>query len=161
MFWIVLVLALAVGAVVAGALLVLVGTPANAIGWVWTGGAFIFGAFIGFVVLSMGLNISRAMEHGSAEADRGRGDSLEATGRAAGAVVGKGLSAVTRSSRKKGEKPTGNVPAGPASGPPSAPAGSSTTPAEPKPEVTVDKAARVLGSMVGRRVAERRSRGDS
>ena len=134
------------GALAVGLLFLLAGVPHTVFGWVW--GIVIFG--LGFVLarvcLSLGLNTSTAFETGAREAaSQLRGDSFEATGRKAGAVVGKGLNKVARiGAPKPAAQPSPTPP--PSGGPATSPA----------PDVTVDKAARVLGSMVGRRLGERK-----
>jgi hypothetical protein len=119
---------------------------------VWGALIFVIGFAIARVCLSLGLNTSAAFEKGAREAAvEGRGETFEATGRRAGAVVGKGLSKVARIGAPK--------PAAEAAPRSAAETTSSQGEAAPaKPEVTVDKAARVIGSMVGRRSAERRNR---
>ena len=157
------VLSAVVGALALAILFLLAGVPHTTIGWVWAGLIFVIGFAVGRVCLSLGLNTSAAFERGAREAAvEGRGDSLEATGRRAGAAVGKGLNKVARIGAPK-------VPSAPSTRTPQTTAAAeshatgtgepSTTDPEPtKPEVTVDKAARVIGSMVGRRSAERRNR---
>ncbi len=133
-----------VGAAAVGLLFMLTGIPDSIFGWVWVAVIFLIGFVVARVCLSLGLNTSAAFERGAHEAAvEGRGESFEATGRRAGAVVGKGLNKVARIGAPK--PPVGSK------------APSSDTSAA-KPEVTVDKAARVIGSMVGRRNAERRNR---
>ena len=155
------VLSAVVGALAVVLLFLLVGVPQNIIGWVWGTLIFVIGFAIARVCLSIGLKTSAAFQRGPHEAAvGGRGDSLEASGRRAGAVVGKGLNKVARIGTPK-------APSTPSPGTPQTTAAaeshatgtgepSTTDPAPPKPEVTVDKAARVIGSMVGRRVAQRR-----
>ncbi len=155
------VLALLVGAVAVGLLFMIAGLPRTPFGWVWAALAFLVGFAIARTTLSMGLNASTAFEQGAQEAaEQRRGDAFEATGRRAGAVVGKGLGKVARIGAPK---PSAQPAPGPTSG--SSGTGSagtesapSDTSAAPKPEVTVDSAARVIGSMIGRRSAERRNR---
>lgn len=134
------------GALAVGLLFLLAGVPHTFVGWVW--GIVIFG--LGFVIarvcLSLGLNTSTAFEAGAREAaSQQRGDSFEATGRKAGAVVGKGLNRVARIGAPKPKAQPSPTPP-----PDGAPATSAA------PDVTVDKAARVIGSMVGRRLGERK-----
>ena len=137
-------LSIVVGVLAVALLFMLAGIPESVYGWMWGALIFVIGFAIARVCLSLGLNTSAAFEKGAREAAvEGRGDSLEATGRRAGAVVGKGLNKVARIGAPK--PPVGSK------------APSSDTSAA-KPEVTVDKAARVIGSMVGRRNAERRNR---
>ena len=138
------VLSAVVGALAVGLLFMLTGIPRTTFGWVWVVVIFLIGFAVARVCLSLGLNTSAAFENGAREAAvEGRGDSFEATGRRAGAVVGKGLNKVARFRAPK---------------PPVGPKAPSSDTSAAKPEVTVDKAARVIGSMVGRRNAERRNR---
>lgn len=137
-------LSLLVGAAAVGLLFAFAGTPRTPLGWVWAGLAFAAGFFIARTTLSLGMTTSAAFEKGITEAaSQSRGAAYEATGRRAGAVVGKGLNKVARI------------------GAPKPPVESKSTPGDTsaaKPDVTVDKAARVIGSMVGRRVAQRRNK---
>lgn len=141
-----------VGALAVGLLVMLTGVPTSTGGWVWTAAAFALGFLIARVCLSLGLNTSTALDEGMRQAaQESRGDAYEATGRKAGAVVGKGLSKVARiGAPKPSPAPTTPTATSDAAG---SGAGSGAS-----AEVTVDRAARVLGSMVGRRVAERRRR---
>jgi hypothetical protein len=152
-----------VGALAVALLFMLAGLPHSLYGWMWGGLIFVIGFAVARVCLSLGLNTSAAFEKGAREAAvEGRGDSFEATGRRAGAVVGKGLNKVARIGAPK------TSPAASPGTPPTTAAAESgevgmsepSTPGPelPKPEVTVDKAARVIGSMVGRRVAQRRNK---
>lgn len=139
-----------VGALAVGLLFMVAGVPHTTSGWVWAALIFAIGFAIARVCLSLGLNTSAAFEKGAREAAvEGRGDSLEATGRRAGAVVGKGLNKVARIGAPKPAAETK-----PATDTSSA----QGDPAPTKPDITVDKAARVVGSMVGRRVAQRRNK---
>ena len=141
MFWIALALSLVVGVLVVIVLLMLLSTPRTDTGWIWTVGLGLLGVWIGFVVLSLGLNTSRGLERGASEADAERGDRLEAHGRRAGRVVGSGLARATGRSRPRTEGP----------------AHESASDIDPAPKVTIDRSARVIGQMVGRRLAERRA----
>jgi hypothetical protein len=144
------VLSAVVGAFAVAFLFLLAGVPHTIPGWGWAALIFVIGFAVGRVCLSLGLNTSAAFEQGAREAAvEGRGDSLEATGRRAGAVVGKGLNKVARIGAPKPATETK-----PAADTKSA----QGQPAPARPDVTVDKAARVIGSMVGRRSAERRNR---
>lgn len=143
-------LSVLVGVAAVGLLVMAAGTPQTPIGWVW--GIVIFG--LGFVIartaLSLGVNTSAAFEEGRTEASsESRGAAFEATGRTAGAVVGKGLSKVARIGAPKPA-----MDATPSPGEESAQGDQASV----RPDVTVDKAARVIGSMVGRRVAQRRNK---
>lgn len=144
MFWIAAALSLLVGALVVVILLMLLSTPRTGAGWLWTIGLGLLGVWIGFVVLSLGLNTSRGIELGASQADAERGDRFEAHGRRAGRVVGSGLAKATGRSRTKDDAPTSEP----------------TPDVEPSPKVTIDRSARVLGQMVGRRIAERREQKD-
>ncbi len=153
-FWLTALLALAVAGLAGGAVLVLAGVPDSALGWVWPALAAAVGFWLGFKLLAMGMNTARAVEEAPVVDDR-RAASMEATGRAAGAALGRGTAALVKG-RRKGARPT---PPGAAEGsrPATEPAAQPAAGEQPTtPEVTVDRAARVLGSMVGRRLAERR-----
>jgi len=155
-----------VGVLAVALLFMLAGIPHSVSGWMWGALIFVIGFAVARVCLSLGISTSAAFEKGAREAAvEGRGDSLEATGRRAGAVVGKGLNKVARiGAPKPPSTPSPNPQPStaamrpdevvePGTGEPS------TTDSEPpKPEVTVDKAARVIGSMVGRHVAQRRNK---
>jgi hypothetical protein len=140
MFWIAAGLSLLVGVVIVVALFMLLSTPRTDAGWAWTIGIFFGGVWIGFVVLSLGLNTARGVERGAQEADAARGNRLEAHGRKAGKVVGTGLAKVTGRSKKSDST--------------SSETGETTS--EPKP--TLDDAARSLGMMVGRRLGSRKEK---
>jgi hypothetical protein len=157
------VLSVVVGALAVAILFLLTGVPNTAIGWGWAAFIFAIGFAVGRVCLSLGLNTSAAFERGAREAAvEGRGESFEATGRRAGAVVGKGLNKVARIGAPKAPStPSPTTPPTPADTASGAPGPAESPIADPKParpDVTVDKAARVIGSMVGRRNAERRNR---
>lgn len=137
-------LSLLVGAAAVGMLFAIAGTPRTPFGWAWGVVAFGLGFLIARTTLSLGVNTSAAFGKGKAEAaSQSRGDAYEATGRRAGAVVGKGLNKVARIGAPK---------------PPVEPKSTAGDTSAAKPDVTVDKAARVIGSMVGRRVAQRRNK---
>ncbi len=140
MFWIAIGLSLLVGSVIVVALFMLLSTPKTDAGWAWTIGLFVIGAWIGFVVLSLGLNTARGLERGAEEAEAERGDRFEAHGRKAGKVVGTGIAKVTGRSKPK----------------PAIAEDDSNASAEPKP--TFDDAARSLGMMVGRRLGARKDK---
>jgi len=140
MFWIASGLSLLVGILIVVALFMLLSTPRTDAGWAWTIGLFVVGVWIGFVVLSLGLNTARGVERGAQEADAARGDRFEAHGRKAGKVVGNSLAKVTGRSKKSG----------------STSSGAEETKSEPKP--TLDDAARSLGMMVGRRLGSRKDK---
>ena len=124
-------------------LFALAGTPRTPIGWVWGVLLFVIAITIAWVSLTLGLNMSRSFDKGASQADARRGDRMEATGRTAGAVVGKGLGKVARIGSGKTSRPDAD------DAPP------------PTPKVTMDNAARSIGSMVGRRMAERKPRKES
>ena len=137
----------------------LTGTPHTPIGWVWGVLIFAIALSIAWVSLTLGLNMSRSFDKGAADANQKRGDQLEATGRTAGAVVGKGLSKVARIGSGRNSRSDSAV-----STAPDLAAGSDTDASDPRdaaPKVTVDNAARSIGSMMGRRIAERRAQGKS
>jgi hypothetical protein len=140
MFWIAIGLSLFVGVLIVVALFMLLSTPRTDAGWAWTMGLFVIGVWIGFVVLSLGLNTARGLERGAEEAEAIRGDRFEAHGRKAGKVVGTGLAKVT--GRSKPQPATAND--------------HKETGTEPKP--TIDDAARSLGMMVGRRLGARKDK---
>ena len=152
-------LSVLVGAAAVGLLFMIAGLPRTTIGWVWAALAFVLGFAIARTTLSMGLHTSSAFEQGAREAAaESRGDSFEATGRKAGAVVGRGLNKVARIGAPKSAAP----PASPAAQTSDTDAPTASAPADtgaaPTPDVTVDRVARVIGSMIGRRTAERRNR---
>ena len=140
MFWIAIGLSLFVGVLIVVALFMLLSTPRTDAGWAWTMGLFVIGVWIGFVVLSLGLNTARGLERGAEEAEAIRGDRFEAHGRKAGKVIGTGLAKVT--GRSKPQPATAND--------------HKETGTEPKP--TIDDAARSLGMMVGRRLGARKDK---
>lgn len=140
MFWIATGLSLLVGALIVVALFMLLSTPRTDAGWAWTIGLFVIGVWIGFVILSLGLNTARGLERGAEQAEAERGDRFEAHGRKAGKVVGTGLAKVT--GRSKPQPATAND--------------HKETGTEPKP--TIDDAARSLGMMVGRRLGARKDK---
>ena len=154
------VLSAVVGALAVALLFMIAGVPRTTFGWGWAALAFVVGFAVARVCLSLGINTSAAFERGAREAAAGgRGDSFEATGRRAGAVVGKGLNKVARIGAPKPKSPPTTAAAPTTSDDRSASSSPSEAPtAAPKPDVTVDKAARVIGSMVGRRVAQRRNK---
>lgn len=156
-------LSLVVGASAVGVLLAVAGTPRTPLGWAWGVLAFVLGFLITRVTLSLGLNTSAAFEKGMTEAaSESRGAAYEATGRRAGAVVGKGLNKVARiGAPRPPSTPSPKTPpttAETASGAPDTAESSIADSSSEKPDITVDKAARVIGSMVGRRVAQRRNK---
>ena len=145
MFWIATGLSLLVGVVIVVALFMLLSTPRTDAGWAWTLGLFVLGIWIGFVILSLGLNTARGIDRGTKEADAARGDRFEEQGRKAGKVVGSGLAKVTGRSKTA---PVSTDQEHSAAGEPQ--------PSEPKP--TLDDAARSLGMMVGRRLGGRKDK---
>ena len=157
------VLSAVVGALAVALLFMLAGIPHSLYGWMWGALIFVIGFAVARVCLSLGLNTSAAFEKGAREAAvEGRGDSFEATGRRAGAVVGKGLNKVARiGAPKTSPAPSPNAASTTAdatSGEPGPGESHMVDPEPARPDVTVDKAARVIGSMVGRRVAQRRDK---
>ncbi len=140
MFWIAAGLSLLIGVFLVIALFMLLSTPRTNAGVVWTIAIFVLGSWMGFVVLSLGLNTVRGIDRGTKEADAARGDRFEARGRKAGKVVGSGLAKATGRSK---EQPKTN-------------ANAEATVSEAKP--TIDDAARSLGMMVGRRLGARKDK---
>lgn len=148
-----------VGGAAVGLLFLIAGTPRTLLGWAWGVLAFGLGFLITRTTLSMGMNTSAAFEQGISEAaSESRGATFEATGRKAGAIVGKGLNTVARIGVPKPTAPPTSPAASTSDEGTAASSAPSDTGAAPKPEVTVDRAARVIGSMIGRRTAERRNR---
>jgi len=156
-FWIAAGLSLAIGLLISGALVALGGrVPDSPLSWGVAALIFVIAGWLSFKLLAMGLNTSRALEEVE-EANPTRAASLESKGRSAGALAGRGAASVMRWGKKPGTAST--PPAAPPSGPGPASAPTAAAAAQPAPatdDVTVDKAARVLGSMVGKRLAARR-----
>jgi len=146
MFWIAAALSVGIGAVIVVVLFMLLSTPRTASGWAWTGGLFVIGIWIGFIILSLGLNTARGIQRGTQEADAARGDRLEAHGRNAGKVVGSGLAKVTGRSKPV---PTSSDSSAESETTGSASSNSDSQESPPKP--TLNDAARSIGMMVGRR----------
>ena len=147
MFWIAAALSVGIGALLVIVLFILLSTPRSAFGWAWTVGTFLIGTWIGFVVLSLGLNTARGVQGGAQEADAARGDRLEAHGRKAGKVVGNGLAKVTGRSQPA---PASSETSAESKTTGSASSDSDSQASPPKP--TLDDAARSIGMMVGRRL---------
>ncbi len=145
MFWIAAGLSLLIGILIVIVLFMLLSTPRTDKGWAWTIGFFVVGTWIGFVILSLGLNTARGIDRGAKEADAARGDRFEEQGRKAGKVVGSGLAKVTGRSKTT-----------PVSTEQEHSAASEPQSSEPKP--TLDDAARSLGMMVGRRLGSRKDK---
>jgi len=145
MFWIAAGLSLLIGVMVVIVLFMLLSTPRTDNGWVWTISLFAISIWIGFVLLSLGLNTARGIDRGVKEADAARGDRLEEQGRKAGKVVGSGLAKVSGRSKTT-----------PVSSEKEHSAASEQQSSEPKP--TLDDAARSLGMMVGRRLGSRKDK---
>jgi hypothetical protein len=167
-FWIAAGLAIAIGLVISAALVALGGrVPDSPLSWGVAILIFAVAGWLSFKLLAMGLNTSRALEEAEV-ANPKRAASLESTGRSAGALAGKGAASLMKRGKKK--TPTSTPPAAAAPTPAPAPAPAAATAPAPAPapaaapaatpatddDVTVDKAARVLGSMVGKRLAARR-----
>ena len=158
MFWIAAALSISIGGLIVIVMFMLLSTPRTGTGWVWTVGFFLIGTWMGFVVLSLGLNTARGVQRGVEEADAARGDRREAHGRRAGKVVGTGLAKVT--GRSKPSTTTSAV------ADTSATTGSDTTapdsadsePPTSEPKPSFDDAARSIGMMVGRRLGARKDR---
>lgn len=149
MFWIAAALSVGIGAVIVVVLFMLLSTPRTASGWAWTGGLFVIGIWIGFVILSLGLNTARGIQRGTQEADAARGDRLEAHGRNAGKVVGSGLAKVT--GRSKPVPTSADSSAESAESETTGSASSNSDSQESPTKPTLDDAARSIGMMVGRR----------
>lgn len=145
MFWIAAGLSLLIGILIVIVLFMLLSTPRTDKGWAWTIGFFVVGTWIGFVILSLGLNTARGIDRGAKEADAARGDRFEEQGRKAGKVVGSGLA-----------KAIGRSKTTPVSTEQEHPAANESQSTEPKP--TLDDAARSLGMMVGRRLGSRKDK---
>lgn len=145
MFWIAAGLSLLIGILIVIVMFMLLSTPRTDKGWAWTIGFFVVGTWIGFVILSLGLNTARGIDRGAKEADAARGDRFEEQGRKAGKVVGSGLAKVI--GRSKTTRVSTEQEHSAASEPQST---------EPKP--TLDDAARSLGMMVGRRIGSRKDK---
>lgn len=145
MFWIAAGLSLLIGILIVIVMFMLLSTPRTDKGWAWTIGFFVVGTWIGFVILSLGLNTARGIDRGAKEADAARGDRFEEQGRKAGKVVGSGLAKVTGRSKTT-----------PVSTQQEHSAASEPQSTEPKP--TLDDAARSLGMMVGRRIGNRKDK---
>lgn len=145
MFWIAAGLSLLIGILIVIVLFMLLSTPRTDKGWAWTIGFFVVGTWIGFVILSLGLNTARGIDRGAKEANAARGDRFEEQGRKAGKVVGSGLAKVIGRSKTT-----------PVSTEQEHSAASEPQSSEPKP--TLDDAARSLGMMVGRRLGSRKDK---
>jgi pyruvate/2-oxoglutarate dehydrogenase complex dihydrolipoamide acyltransferase (E2) component len=159
-FWIAAGIAVLIGVAVSGALIAFGGRmPDSVLSWGVAALFFVIAGWLSFKLLAMGLNTSRALEEAE-PANETRAQKLEGTGRVAGATLGKGAARLVKG-RSKGTPKAAPAAAAPAPAPASAtstppPAPAPAPAAEEKPDVTVDKAARVLGSMVGKRLADRK-----
>ena len=179
-FWVAALVALAFGALVGALVLAMLGVPGSWVGWLPVAVALVVAGWLAFKLLVMGMNMSRALHHPE-PADDARASTLEGTGRAAGALAGRGAAALARRTRGTSATPSGSPetptpppvpdapgPDVPTPGPEPEPVATGSEPpraepARPVPEpggqVTVDRAARVIGSMIGRRVGARRRDG--
>jgi hypothetical protein len=156
-FWLTFGLALVAGLVVGGGLMVVMGIPDTAVVWLWPIIGAVLAGWLAFKLLAMGINTSRALEQGAAPADEGRARGMEAGGRAAGAALGKGARTLLGGRRSPAPSATRAEAVPPsASAAPTTPTSGGEPSPPSRPEVTVDKAARVLGSMVGRRLGGRK-----
>lgn len=153
MFWIAAGLSIVIGVSIVIVSFMVLSTPGTSTGWVWTAGFFLIGTWMGFVVLSLGLNTARGMQRGVDEADAARGDRLEAQGRKAGKVVGTGLAKVTGRS-----KPSATTSASTDSPDATAPDSIDSNPPNSESKPSFDDAARSIGMMVGRRLAARKDK---
>ncbi|MCD9625040.1 hypothetical protein [Rhabdothermincola salaria] len=147
----------------------LTGLPDQPLDWLRPAVLGLLVALLSFRLLGMGVTSSRTFQEGlrgTSGEHRGApgGDApvphdFEATGRAAGAVVGQALRA-TRAARTPSAAPDpghATEPGSPAETTPTASADNApATPAATPPRV--DATARVAGAMLGRRLAERRRR---
>jgi hypothetical protein len=153
MFWVVALPSVVATAVIVPLLLVLWGVPESAFAWVRIVVLGLIVLNLAFRVLGFSLVTTRHFQRGLGEGSAKRDGDWEDKGRAAGAVVGKAIASTRKAS--SGTSAT-------SSGPPSSddPLATPSTPAvekaAPTTKETVDKAARVAGGMVGRRLAERR-----
>jgi hypothetical protein len=145
MFWIAAGLSLLIGILIVIVLFMLLSTPRTDKGWAWTIGFFVVGTWIGFVILSLGLNTARGIDRGAKEADAARGDRFEEQGRKAGKVVGSGLAKVTGRSKTTPVSTEQEHSA-------------ANEPQSTGPKPTLDDAARSLGMMVGRRLGSRKDK---
>jgi hypothetical protein len=153
-FWIAAGLSIAIALVISAVLVALGGrVPDSLLGWGVAVFIFVIAGWLSFKLLAMGLNTSRALEE-THVADEKRAASLESKGRTAGALAGRGAASLMTRGKKK---PAAAAPAAPP--PPTAAAPAPAAAEEARPDLTVDKAARVLGSMVGRRLTDRRKDG--
>jgi hypothetical protein len=158
MFWVVALPSVLATAVIVGVLLVVWGVPESALGWVRLVVVGLLVVNLGFRLLGFSLVTTRHFQRGVGEGSAKRDGDWEDKGRAAGAVVGKAIAstrkATSGTSNASGSPPPSDKP--PAA--PSTPAPSTTSASTPEPSTkeTVDKAARVVGGMVGKRLAERR-----
>ena len=65
MFWIAVGLSLLIGVLVVVVLFMLLSTPRTGNGWAWTIALFAISVWIGFVLLSLGLNTARGIDRGT------------------------------------------------------------------------------------------------
>jgi hypothetical protein len=183
MFWVVALPSVLATAVIVGLLLVLWGVPDSALAWVRIVVVGLIVLNLGFRLLGFSLVTTRHFQRGLGEGSAKREGDWEDKGRAAGAVVGRaiastrkvtsGTSAASESPHRSDNGPTRDAVddppqtepdhatepspstvTQPTPGPTASP--SSASAPEPSTKETVDKAARVVGGMVGRRLAERR-----
>jgi hypothetical protein len=165
MFWLVAIPAAMVTAAFVAVIVALTGVPATPIDWLRPGLVGLIVLLMAFRLLGMGVTSTVGFQEGLNRGSAPRASGAEAKGRAAGAVVGKAL----RASRRPAATAAAPAPA-PAPDPspeptvtddptPQPPRPVPTVPSGPgRPKVSPDKAARVAGAMVGRRLAERRRR---
>jgi|GEM_PF-716067 len=150
LFWLVAIPSVLATALAVGALLGVAGEPDSPVGWIRPVLLGVIVLMLSFRMLGAGVTTSRHFQRGLGEGSAPRPNDLEAKGRAAGAVVGRAVRAARRpiaATSKPGPEPAGPEPK------------SEPEPAaDPTPKITVDNAARSVGSMVGRRLSERRKR---
>lgn len=170
-FWLVAIPSVVVTAAFVGMLMVFTGVPATPLDWLRPGLVGFLVLLLAFRLLGMGVTSTVGFQTGLDTGSAPRSGDLEAKGRAAGAVVGRALQATrgpTQASPAASPTPAGDVaPPGPppardlTAPDPADATDPATRPTAPeRPTVTPDRAARVAGAMVGRRLAERRRRTD-
>ena len=120
-------------------LLMVVGLPDGVLGWLPPAATFAIGGWLAFKLLAMGINTSRALEPSPEPKNQERAQSMEATGRVAGAVVGKGVRKVVggRGPAARAHRSHALRPASRPTRPPTPPDATSTaTPPSPQPTPT-------------------------
>jgi hypothetical protein len=166
MFWVVAVPSVVATAVVVGLLLLLWGVPDAGFAWVRLVVVGLIVLNLSFRVLGFSLVTSRHFQRGLGEGSAKRDGDWEDKGRAAGAVVGKAIASTRKATsgtstpssrpRQSDKTPTPTAESTPTPTASPTPTDTSTNTPESSTKEIVDKAARVVGGMVGRRLAERR-----